>query len=128
MTNSDRLDAIIDQLNELEAEKESLDMYQASDLEMALDFLEDSGYPNDDEPVDVENLPPEEIERIRQICDYNADTLNRIDAQQETLLEEFEDMAYIRPRLNWASSRWYRDIYAELCAGRKAQREKEAAR
>ena len=126
MDTQTRLDAIIEQLNELEAEKESLDMYQASDLEMALDFLEDSGYPDDDEPVDVESLPPEEVERIRQICDYNADALNRIDAQQEKLLEEYEDIAYIRPHHNWASDRWQRDIYAEMCARSKAQREKEA--
>lgn len=76
-----KMEAILAQLQDLieDAEYIDFDMHNATSLDMALDMLAD----NDD--VDVDNLPPEEIERIRRICDYNADTKNRIDAVRDAL-------------------------------------------
>ena len=104
--DNDKLNNIIDALNELEAEKEDLELCGATTVDMALDFMQDE--------EDYQEPTAEELEKIRITCDYNADQLNRIEEKQNDLRLEYFLLTDVYPFRNDATMRYQRDIYREM--------------
>lgn len=105
---SARLDAIIDRLNELNAEEQDM-RYGVADLELALDIRADTW----DGEGDCPDPTPEEIESIKA----EIKRLEEIDAETSVLISEYYGYTHTSPYRyelggNYAR-RWKEEIYLD---------------
>lgn len=89
---NEKLDSIIDELNDMEAEEEDLELSGAVSVEMALDFLRDD-YEGEGEFSPSE----EEIAKIVEIVDKNVKKLNENEARRIDLKTEYFEIANAYP-------------------------------
>ena len=94
-----RLNAIIDELNALEAEKEDLPLFGATDEEMALDFLRD---------CDVPTIP--DFDTIRKTCAQNLQWLTSADEKHRELCAEYQALTDASPYYHDATNRYSRSF------------------
>jgi len=106
---NDRLDAIIDALNDIQAEKEDLEGYGVADLETALDMRADEWEGDGDCPAPT----PDEIDALRAQCDRNAAAWRSIDARESDLLREYYLLADTSPQHYDATGRFARKFGCE---------------
>lgn len=82
----ERLNTIIDELNQLNNERENLEGLGAIDLDMALDYRADSW---DGDFNDYVPPTPEEIESIKAECERNKAKVFEIDDKIDALKSEY---------------------------------------
>lgn len=88
-----RLNEIISELNALAIASDDLEGLGATDVDMALDYRRDMWEGDGDCPEPA----PEELTRIKAECERNADKLNDIDRNRDTLIDEYYDLAGTTP-------------------------------
>lgn len=98
-----RLNAIIDELNALEAEKEDLPLFGATDEEMALDFLRDSDAPTIPDP-----------DTLRNTCAQNLQWLTSADEKRSELFAEYQALTDAAPDYHDATNRYARSFRERL--------------
>lgn len=100
-----RLWEIIDDLNDMEADKEDLPICGATDVEMALDFIRDDWAAEHDDKY----TPTEaELENIRDTCEKNLEKLMKMEEKHNDLVQEYEDLTGTTPHYSFMTNRYSR--------------------